>query len=448
MLRAKLGDEVFFRAIEAYVETHKRTTVETPDLRKIIEGISGESLEQFFWQWTARPGVPRLAISYSWDEAASSLTTTVEQTQQIDGDNPAFEFTLPLFIAGSDTNVGEGRIESIAVRGKSASLTVKLDQKPRFVAADPRLSLLAEFSIAQDQQATLAQLKDGPTLSSRVQAVRTLARAAKADRAAGRVPPSDVRKALLPVALDANEPVWLRVEATKALVHCGDDVDVLSLSGIAADNWEVRNAAIEGLGSYFAPKAASKDADRSWTTPLASVLENAATTDSSVRVRAAAVRTIGSLRLIDQAGVVMSALAQASQHDMVRQAAIDATASLAAAGLNNAAEMIALFTRDGTISRTRSTAIAALVRVATREGATDPEKQLAFEALAACVRDGDLRTRRSAWSGLRDLGDFEDGRTAKLLETLASESRSPVQKAELQRLHAALVKEASEESNE
>lgn len=413
MLRTKLGDQVFFASLAEYIDLHKNATVETPDFRKVLEARSGESLEQFFSQWTTRPGIPRLNIATAWDDATSTLTATVEQTQAIDGDNPAFEFVLPLFIA---TDVaGASVIESIEVRGRSATKSFALSQKPRFVAIDHGRSVLAQFMITQDESDALAQLADAPTLFARVQAARTL----------GTMSGPVASEVLRRLASNTTQPNTLRVEAVRALAARGNSADVRALVSTPIDRWAVRLAITEALVSI-----AQREENKSNPQALASIgerLASLAETDESVRVRAASVRGIGTLGLVDQSRTVSRALTQESQHDQVRQAAIVATADLAGA---RAAALIVPFTRSGTISRTRPIAIDALARVASQD------RDAAFEAMAAQARDRDVRTRRAAWRTLADLGD---ARAIELFDGLITDSRSPELTSELRALRAKLA---------
>ncbi len=421
MLRTKLGDQVFFDSIAEYIDLHKHATVETPDLRKVMEGRSGESLEQFFHQWTTRPGIPRLDVGLAWDEAASSLSVTVDQTQTIDGDNPAFEFGLPLFIATDDA--GGSVVETVEVRGRTASRQIPLGARPRFVAIDPRRSVLAEVSLGrslqEDQADLLAQMKEGPTLFARVQAAQILG-------SMERTPVTT--DALRRLASEAGAHQALCVEAVRSLARRGDSADVRALVTTSIDRWEVRQAIVEALATV-----AQREEIRANPQAMTSIGERlawVAANDESVRTRAAAIRAIGSLGLIEQSRTVARALTQESQHDQIRQAAIVATADLAG---SRAAALIIPFTRQGTISRTRPIAIEALARVASQD------REAAMAAMAAQVRDRDLRTRRAAWNGLASVAKASDAEVVALFDELIAESRAPELTAELRSLRSGLV---------
>ncbi len=421
MLRTKLGDQVFFDSIAEYIDLHKHATVETPDLRKVLEARSGESLEQFFYQWTTRPGIPRLNVSLAWDDASSSLSVSIDQTQLIDGDNPAFEFILPLFIATDQA--GASLIESIEVRGRSATRLIPLAARPRFVAIDPRRSVLAEVSLErsldEDHADLIAQLSEAPTLFARVQAAQILG-------STDRTPlTTDTLRRL---ASDTRAHHALRVEAVRSLARRGDSADIRALVTTSIDRWEVRQAIVEALAS-IAQREEIKASPQAMTS-IGERLAWVASNDESVKARAAAIRAIGTLGLIEQSRAVARALTQDSQHDQIRQAAIVATADLAG---SRAASLIIPFTHDGTISRTRPIAIESLARVASQD------REAALAAISAQVRDRDLRTRRAAWNALATVGTQADTEVVALFDQLINESRAPELTQELQTLRARLT---------
>ena len=52
-------------SLKLYLERYSYKAVETDDLRKVLEEVSGGSLQQFFNQWLYRAGHPELEIEYS-----------------------------------------------------------------------------------------------------------------------------------------------------------------------------------------------------------------------------------------------------------------------------------------------------------------------------------------------------------------------------------------------
>jgi aminopeptidase N len=181
MLRMRLGDEVFRRAAREYIERYKFKEVETDDFRRVLEDVSGLSLEQFFDQWVGRPGTPRLEFELSWDEAASELTISAAQTQQIDADNPAYALSIPI-----EVDLGETRKEVLRfdVDTRTATRAYTLASKPVDVTIDPEMVNAAWTRVKKPLAMWLRQAEH-PSVFARLEAIRHLAESGHP--AAGRV---------------------------------------------------------------------------------------------------------------------------------------------------------------------------------------------------------------------------------------------------------------------
>lgn len=171
MLRVRVGDEAFFAATRAYLNKYKFDVAETDDFRRELERFSGQSLERFFDQWANRCGLPRLGAELDWDDAAKTLSVRLEQTQKIDGMNPAFAFTLPILAKFAD---GSTRWLSIDMDAPTASATFGLEEKPTHVTLDPEMSVIAAVDIKKDLAWWINDLEHGPTFASRMLAAENL----------------------------------------------------------------------------------------------------------------------------------------------------------------------------------------------------------------------------------------------------------------------------------
>ncbi|MBL9000519.1 MAG: HEAT repeat domain-containing protein [Phycisphaerae bacterium] len=395
MLRRRLGDEVFFRGVAAFIDRHKFNTVETIDLRNALEAESGDSLEQFFAQWCYRPGVPQLDMKFAWDDG--NLTVTAVQKQPINGDNPAFEFDLPLAIKAK----GQSDLQwhTLRVRGRETQTSFSLSAEPEFIAGDPRQEVLAGLEISQPVESWLAQLSQGPTLWSRVQAVRGL----KCDAS---VRSADVLRRLV---LDRSQAPWIRAEAVRTLSARRAENDIRSLATAASDHWEVRLSIVEALPSL------SRD-EKGLPTPafdhVERILRDRAVRDSSVKVRAAALRALGQITSESSRDLFLSALEEQSRDDLIRLAALEAIVSMNQA---DAIKSAIRFSGPEYDSRTRAAAAGAIARAA----ANDPDA--ALETLVALLSDRSGRVKRGAGDALVQL---KDRRAMPALEALAADQRS------------------------
>ncbi|WP_240731366.1 M1 family metallopeptidase [Hymenobacter radiodurans] len=81
MLRATLGEEVFFQGLKRYLTQNAFGTGEPHQLRLALEEVSGQDLNWFFNQWYYRAGHPVVTLDYQWDAARKRQTVVVRQTQ-------------------------------------------------------------------------------------------------------------------------------------------------------------------------------------------------------------------------------------------------------------------------------------------------------------------------------------------------------------------------------
>lgn len=147
MLRMRLGDEVFFRGAKRFLDRFRFRHATSDDFRRCLEDVSGQSLDRFFTQWTLRPGLPRLDVSYTYDADASELHVRLEQTQRIDRENPAYAFSLPLVLRFHDGTSQTVHVDtdSIEAFGRFA-----VPDRPASITVDPRMTVAAPHRVVKD----------------------------------------------------------------------------------------------------------------------------------------------------------------------------------------------------------------------------------------------------------------------------------------------------------
>jgi aminopeptidase N len=150
-----------------YVDRFKFRTADTSDFRRVMEEVSGTSLERFFDQWCLRPGIPRLSVDHSFDAASHTLTVTVSQIQKIDGHNPAYVLDVPVRVVlegGGERwlHVRSDRTESTA--------TLTLAVPPLDIEVDPNATLLASITVHKPTAMWWHQWKAGSTTFARGEA--------------------------------------------------------------------------------------------------------------------------------------------------------------------------------------------------------------------------------------------------------------------------------------
>lgn len=393
MLRRRLGDDLFFKAVATYVERFKHKTAETTDFRKVFEEVSGQSLEQFFDQWTARPGTPDLKVKAEWQASKKQLVITIEQKQRIDADNPAFIFDLPVEVY-TDSAPGAAPVKvTIPVDGKRHERAIDLTTEPALVLIDPDLFVLAKMSVDMPRPWLINQLRTSRSIASRLDASRQLQDKNK----------DDVRAALAKRLTDPDHHT-VRAAAARALGEMSAADELLSALDAGIAEPKVRVAALRALGAAGGTKAIER------------LARHAADENESYTCRAAALEWLGKRAPRNDTTylpVFEAALKAESQHDQVRRGAL---AGLSALGMKEGIAIARPFTQFGTMGRTRPDAINAVARL----GKND--KDAAIAIIEPLTTDREDRARNAAIDALVEL---EDRRGLEILTRAATSTRNP-----------------------
>ena len=137
-----LGRDVFDTAIQEYVQRHKNRLVETTDLRRVLEDVSGQHLGWFFDQWVTGRGTPSFTTGYSYvastEKAPGTLTITIEQTTE------ESTFHAPVHIEIGDATGIKQR--TVWVHDGKTELVLEMDAAPKWVVVDPNGALIAKWT--------------------------------------------------------------------------------------------------------------------------------------------------------------------------------------------------------------------------------------------------------------------------------------------------------------
>jgi aminopeptidase N len=274
MLRHQLGEEVFWRAVAKYLNDHKGRGVETSDLRRSLEEVSGRDLEQFFQQWVYGHGIPRLEVDYAWDLAKKQAKVTVRQTQKIDASTPAFAFPLDLYFRAGN----EDKTFTVSITEPRQELSFDFGAEPELFCVDPRGGVLKTLTTKLPDAMLTRQAANGPTALARLMAVEAIANQSS------------------PAAIDALEQV-LKNEA---------------------EFWMIRQAAADGLGKMQTDQA------------LAALLRAEKKGISNPRALGATLRALGSYIISADAHTTVLKYAESPHHLYVEMAALPALAAMRA----------------------------------------------------------------------------------------------------------------------
>ncbi|MFO0819930.1 MAG: M1 family metallopeptidase [Pirellulales bacterium] len=297
-LRFELGEELFWRALNRYIQINQHRVVETSDFRTAIEESTGQGLNWFFDQWLYRGGHPEFDVRWDWDEATKSARVVVKQTQKVDD-------MTPLFRASVEVEFGWGKehvMRKLTVSKGEETFHFQLDRRPTRVAFDPRDWLLKTVKFEKPIDELLDQLVHDPHVVARVEAIEKLVEHAQEQ---------EVKEALLKTA--ASDPFWgVRLEAIKALAKNNtNDVRAALLKIARADaKAQVRREAIVALGKF--PCDETRE-----------VLRAVVREDRSYYAVADALRALVKVDRNDCEADLLSAFDRPSHHDVIYQAACD-----------------------------------------------------------------------------------------------------------------------------
>lgn len=172
MLRGQLGEEGFWRSINAYVADNKGKTVETGDLLAAIQKATGRNQSKFFDQWIFKAGHPEFKVRSWWDAGKKEAVVRVLQVQ---GTGPETGlFSLPVEFV-FETAGGEKRFTE-TVEKKSHLFRFKLSSEPSLALFDPDHWLLKTADFPKPEAQWVRQLVRPGHMMNRVEAARALGR--------------------------------------------------------------------------------------------------------------------------------------------------------------------------------------------------------------------------------------------------------------------------------
>ncbi|HEY9646094.1 MAG TPA: M1 family metallopeptidase, partial [Chroococcidiopsis sp.] len=390
MIRAQLGDELFFKAIHTFVNDHAHSTVETVDLLRAIEKATGRNLQFLFDQYVYRGGHPDYKVSYSWDGDSSLAKLTITQTQAQEGasglNGDLFDLKLPIGFGyveengSKDTGKASDKTSGKA-SGKEASpntatlktFTVRvyereqtfyfpLEKKPQFISLDVGNSTLKTVALEYPLAELKAQLQHDPDPVSRIYAAEAIAKKGGLEA---------VNALATALSTDAFWGVRFEVAGQLASIKLDQAIAAL-LKGLDDDDARVRRATVEALAGI--KTVASYKA-------LKTVVEKG---DASYYVEAAALRSLGAVAAVELDGKSKEDKAiklfkevlekRAGWNETVRSGAIAALSQLKSSAA--ALDLILSYTVLGTPQPLRLAAIRALGTISTGQDKPNLERIL------------------------------------------------------------------------
>jgi hypothetical protein len=153
MLRRHLGNPAFIKGLQTFFQENRFKTAGYIDLKQAFEQASGDSLNNFFQQWTERKGAPRLEVSkltVKQLEVGFQISGALLQTQN----SAPFPLEIPLL-----TRTKDGAIVQVTLHSTTPEtpFSLELTSEPQQLQLDPWFDLFRYLDPAETP-ATLSRL--------------------------------------------------------------------------------------------------------------------------------------------------------------------------------------------------------------------------------------------------------------------------------------------------
>ncbi len=234
MLRAVLGDDAFFGALQHYLEAHSGANVVSEDLATAIREATGRNLDWFFADWVTGGGHPRFEVSYRWRPDRKVVDLEVKQTQPLIEAQGLFRLPVRVRIDAG----GESRTETLWVEKDRERFLIPAAAEPELVSFDGEGDLVAEIVFTKPLDELAYQARHD-ALPGRLRALEQMA-----DRFSG----FEATRDALGVAL-RDDSFWaVRAEAARLLGSVRSPAALeLVESALAADDARVRKGGVLAL---------------------------------------------------------------------------------------------------------------------------------------------------------------------------------------------------------
>jgi aminopeptidase N len=237
MLRAELGVDLFRRCVKTYLQRHALGSVETADLRSIVEELSGRSFDRFFDQWVFYAGFPKLTVSYTWSPPDKLAKVSIKQSPSQEKDAIGFVFPVTLRYVCE----GVSHDQAIDVDQEEQDIYMALPSKPEIVRFDPDYTILAQVDFKKSKPMLYAQLKNDQDVIGQILALQALKK-------------HEDQKTIDAIKEQLNQASFhgIRIEAAAVLddVHTDKAYDALIASVQQADE-RVREAVLNRIGNFY-----------------------------------------------------------------------------------------------------------------------------------------------------------------------------------------------------
>ena len=162
MMKDVLGKDAFWKAVKHYTQENQYKCVETQDLKKSIEEVTGQNLDWFFKQWLYEAGFPKYDVKWNYLQRNRSVQLKIKQTQK---GNP---FKMPIKI-----RIDEKEHE-VWVEEKDFIIEIPALKRPEMVVFNSGSLVLSELTFHKPISEWILQLENSPHVLDRISAIDVL----------------------------------------------------------------------------------------------------------------------------------------------------------------------------------------------------------------------------------------------------------------------------------
>ncbi len=381
-LKSLVGEPLFRKALTRFLKRHEYGLVETVDLVRCLEEVSGKNFDEWMDQWIYRGGYPILEVGYQWGSVANMAEVTIKQTQKAEKKDEKLLFKLPLQIEFY-TSRGSEKF-ALEIKNKEEKFCFHLKSKPLFFRLDPDYECpVKKVKLEVSRSLLHEQLKRDKSPIGRIEAAQSLV--AKAGQA-------DIK--VLSQCLKKENQWGVAHRIARALGKIGGEFarDGL-LKAVNSRDAKIRRGIVHALGEFMGDEK------------VARVLKKIAGGDPSYRVEAEALSSLGRIKAKNCRPFLESFLERPSHNDMGRSAIFRALANLEEEG----AWATLLAGADyGAPRSSRFSAIQGLAKLARRFENHKPDAINALDRFARETRGTPSATFRGKLAAIQAMGEMED----------------------------------------
>ncbi|MDP1826858.1 MAG: M1 family aminopeptidase [Archangium sp.] len=389
-LRCRLGDDDFFASVREYVAAHAHGSVETVDLARAVERITGRNVDRFFDEYVHRAGHPQLKVEVRYEAEKKAVRLSVKQAQEGD----AYALSLPVHLVVGD----KASSHAFALTQKEHVFFLPAAREPSQVIVDARRELLATLEVEKPVGLWRAELLHAEIARARTEAANALAK-----------DPAGPSVAALAKVLKQEGAFWgTRAACAKTLGLLRSPAARTALiDALKVKAPKARRAVVAALGQFRDDAEAGE--------ALTALAKKG---DPSGFVEGEAARSLGKVHAKGAFELLTSMLERPAFQDAVRCGALDGFAELRDP---RAWKHVLAALVPGQPVFGRRTAVLTLAKLAE---AAD-KKTEAVDRIGQLLRDENFRVRLSAIDAASTLGDeriigalsttpFLDGREQRL----------------------------------